>query len=82
MDEQTELNLELDQHDHESEPEADPKDAVIAELQQQITVLQGQVTAMEHFGNIVIGQRNEAQTEAAKLRTQLALRGEQYATSL
>lgn len=54
----------------------------IAELQQQIAVLQEQVTMLEHFSNIVIGQRNEAQTEAAKARTQLALRGEQYATSL
>jgi hypothetical protein len=63
MDEQNELE------------QNDPKDDIVADLKEQITILQGQVTAMEHFGNIVIGQRNEAQTEAAKLRTQLALIG-------
>lgn len=67
------IDLELEQE--ERLPDYDAKDDVIASLQEQIAVLQGQVTAMEHFGNIVIGQRNEAQTEAAKLRTQLALRG-------
>lgn len=75
-----EEQIELEQE--EVLPDYDAKDDVIANLQEQIVTLQGQVTAMEHFGNIVIGQRNEAQTEAAKLRTQLALRGEQYATSL
>lgn len=48
---------------------------LIAYLQGQIVELRGQVSAMEHFANIVIGQRNEAQTEVAKLQTQAAMKG-------
>lgn len=73
MDEQTETDTGLEEQP--ALPDYDAKDDVIAKLYEQIFELQGQVAAMEHFSNIVISQRNAAQTEAAKLQTQLALRG-------
>jgi hypothetical protein len=61
--------------DEQPTPDYDAKDDVIASLHEQIATLQGQVTAMEHFANIVVGQRNEAQNEVAKLQTQAAMKG-------
>lgn len=55
--------------DEQLTPEHESKDDVIANLQEQLKVLQSQVTSMERFANIVVAQRNEAHTEVAKLLT-------------
>lgn len=40
-------------------------------LRAEIGIYKDQISSLERFANIVVGQRNEAQTEVARLMTQL-----------
>ena len=52
-------------------PETDPKDDLIAAMQNQLETLQAQLQSMEDFANEVVTQRNNAYNESAQLRSQL-----------